>query len=809
MTAMDAAAEPDRELYIDSGLTAAQVAARISAGCTNSFEAGTSRTIARIVRANVFTRFNAIVGACFLLLLILGRWQDALFGLAALGNAVIGCIQELRAKATLDRLTVLNIPAARVRRGGVEQNVPPADLVIDDLLVLRAGDQIPADARLVAAHGLEVDESMLTGESRPIQKGADTEVLSGSLVVAGEGTARVSRVGEDAYANAFAAEARRFSLVSSELRTAIDKVLRWVGWGIGPVALLLLNAQLALLGGWATAWENGTWTEAAVDTIAAVTAMIPLGLVLMTSIAFAVGAARLARKEVLVNELSAVEVLARVDVICLDKTGTLTSGEIRLDTARVLRDVPGWRDVLAWFGDEPNANATARGLTEQFPVQANLTPACMVPFSSERKWAAVSFAHGPEGIWVLGAPDVIAAQEATDPRTQLGAVLPDLTAAAQRTLVLAYSPSTPASIDPGALPTPLELTAVLAFAERVRPDAAPTLGFFRAQGVAVRIISGDHPQTVAAIARKVGLETGPAVDGRTLPTDDVALSAIMDDHMVFGRVTPDQKLRMVTALQRRGHTVAMTGDGLNDALAVKNADLGIAMDSATAATKAVARVVLLDGRFSRLPSVLAEGRKVIANIERVSVLFLIKTAYATSLAILCGVLMIEFPFLPRQLSITDGVTIGIPAFFLALLPNARRYVPAFLARSLAFAVPAGIVIALALGAFAWTAAAQGLPEASTRTGATAILAVVGLGVVAAVSQPLNRVTAPLLCALFLALVGILALPLATEFFQLVPLGEAGALLVSLTIALTLGAIGAVWWSTRRRRTIGREPARDR
>jgi cation-transporting ATPase E len=781
------------------GLTGAAVAERVAAGQTNAFSADSSRSAWNIVRANVFTLFNGIVAACFLVLLVLGRWQDALFGVAALSNAVIGCVQEFRAKAALDRLALLNAPRARVRRDGVDAEIAPAEVVRDDLLVLRAGDQVPADAVVVETRALQIDESMLTGESDAVDKRPGDEALSGSIVVAGEGTARVTRVGAESYANAFAAEAKRFQLVSSELRTSIDRVLRWVGWGIGPIGLLVLNAQMMVAGGWVEAWQQGTWSQAVVNTIAALTAMIPLGLVLMTSIAFAVGAARLAGKKVLVNELPAVEGLARVDVICLDKTGTLTAGEIRFDAALEMQTVGGWRDALAWYGAADDANATAQCLREPFPVAVPLTAAQRIPFSSARKWSAVSFEDAAPGTWVLGAPEMVFGDTAADATSELGAAVTRLASSGRRTLVLAHTREALDDDDVAAerFPSDAAAVAVLTFVEAVRPDAAEALAYFREQGVAVRVISGDNPRTVAAIAREVGLDVDEGYDARGLPDDDVELGPILEEHTVFGRVTPDQKRRMVSALQARGHVVAMTGDGVNDALAIKTADIGIAMNSGAAATKAVARLVLLDGRFSHLPSVVAEGRQVIANIERVSMLFLTKTVYATGLAVLFGALVMEFPFLPRQLSITDGLTIGIPAFFLALLPNTQRYVPGFLRRSLSFAIPAGLVIAVALTFYTRAAMVLGLSVEQLRTGATIILAIVAIWVLTVLSRPVTRVKVLVIGAMFIALTAIFTIPALGEFFQLQDPGEDGAGLVTGVVIAAVGAIEIVRFAHRR------------
>ncbi|MDL9981358.1 HAD-IC family P-type ATPase [Microbacterium candidum] len=777
------------------GLTTAEVAERVANGETNAFDADTSRTWWSIVRANVFTLFNGIVIACFALLLLLGHWQDALFGFAAIFNTLIGCYQEIRAKIALDRLALLHAPRARVRRDGIDLEVAQGDVVLGDLLVLRAGDQIAADAVVRSARGMQVDESMLTGESDAVDKTPGGEILSGSIVVGGEGLAEATKVGADSYANSFAHEARSFSMMRSELKRSIDRVLTWIGWAIGPVALLVTNSQVQIHGGWAVALKDGSWRDAAVSSIAIIIAMIPLGLVLMTSIAFAVGAARLATQQVLVQELPAVEGLARVDVICLDKTGTLTFGDIGFDADHPLDitrpGVEGWRDALAWFGAAPDANATARSIGDGHPVTRPLTAQRSIPFSSARKWSAVSVAEAP-GTWVLGAPSLVfpdAAQiavewegpSAENGEASLADVVRELASQGKRTLVLAHGDAAldDAHVDAERLPQ-VSPVALVTLVEQVRPDAAQTLSYFAEQGVTVKIISGDNPDTVATIARRVGLEVEEGIDAQTLPDDVDALADVLERSTVFGRVTPDQKKAMVTALQSRGHTVAMTGDGVNDALAIKNADIGIAMESGSAATKAVARLVLLDGQFSHLPGVVAEGRRVTANIERVSMLFLTKTAYATAIALLFGILLLPIPFLPRQLSLTDGLTIGIPAFFLALLPNARRYRPGFLRRSLSFAIPAGIVVGVALTAYSRIAGeAWGVDLDHVRTGATLIVAFLGLWVLVLVSLPFTWIKAVIVAAMVAGLGLALAIPFVANFFKMtLPTGD----------ALTL-----VWW----------------
>lgn len=789
----------------DGGLTPAEVEARRAAGLTNAFRPRPSRTAGQILRANVLTPFNMLVTACFLLLLVLGRWQDALFGFAAIGNAVIGSVQELRAKKALDRLSVMTVVTASVRREGRERRVAVSEIVLDDLVILRPGDHVAVDCRVRSAVGLQVDESLLTGEAEPVDRMPGDELLSGSFVVAGRADAIVVRVGAATYANRYADAAQRFSLVSSELRSAVDRLLRGVGWAIGPIGIVVLNAQMVAAGGWATAWRSGAWADAVVGAVAALIAMVPLGLVLMTSIAFAVGAARLAGRNVLVRELAAVEGLARVDTICIDKTGTLTDGSLRFEAAHILADAPGWREALAWFGADDDANATARCLASAFVAADPRGAVSHVPFESHRRWSAAMLAED-EGTWVLGAADIVAGRAAADPSTPLGGRIAAATGAGLRTLLLAHSPHPCDDAGPSPrLPPELRGVAIVTFAEHVRPDAPRTLEFFRAEGVDIRVLSGDDPETVAAIARKAGMaDAADGTDARDLPDDDDALDRLIAGQRVLGRVAPEQKRRIIHALQRQGRVVAMVGDGVNDVLALKQADLGIAMNTAAPVTRAVARVVLLDGQFDRLPHVLDEGRRVIANMERVSLLFVTKTAYAMTLALLSGMFFTEFPLLPRQLSLTDGLTIGIPAFFLALLPNAARYRPGVLRRCLRFAVPAGIVIALALWAFSRAASPQGID--AVRAGTTVVLVGCGVVVLLAASWPLTVVKTLIIgamCALFVLVVSVAPL---RQFFALdaVVLLDPVALVLS-TVLAGVGIVLVALFARRRNRGIVGSP----
>lgn len=753
------------------GLSRGDVAERITAGHVNRVANTSSRSLWEILRTNVLTLFNAIVVSSFLVLLLLGQWKDALFGFAAISNSVIGVVQEYRAKRLLDRLAIVEAPRARVLREGVVLEIPREDVVLDDLLVLRTGDQVIADATVLRTDGMELDESLLTGESEPVEKRHGMDLLSGSSVVAGQGEARVTRVGAGSFANRIAAEAKRFSVVNSEIRRGIDRIMRWVTWALLPVVLIVANGQMQALGGWEYAITSGAWKSGVAGAVASVIAMVPLGLVLLTSVAFTVGSVRLARQAVLIQELDAVEGLARVDILCLDKTGTLTEGSMLFDAVHDVDDDPpaGWSDVLGWFGADPNANATARCLSGAFADGGTLRPVSSIEFSSARKWAAVSFASETvEGTWVLGTPGMVLTKG--DPRAERAlADAARLASSGLRTLVLAHAPTVTSARDArmAVLPKAMVPVVLLTFRERLRPDASRTLNYFRRQGVGIRVISGDNPGTVASVAREAGLDVDGGYDARRLPEDPEELGEVMENHLVFGWVTPEQKKRMVLALRGRGHVVAMTGDGINDVPALKEADIGIAMDTAAPATKAVSRLVLLDGRFDRLPSVVAEGRRVIANLERVSVLFLSKTVYAVAISVAFGALLWSFPLLPRQLFIIDGPTIGIPAFFLALMANDRRYRPGFFTRSLSLAVPAGLTVtAVIVFVNAYSRIVGGYSEDAVRTASLLGLGLVGMWLLVAKSRPLNFLRVVVIIAMYWALVLLMAVPLTANFFSI-------------------------------------------
>jgi len=765
-------------------LTAADVAQRVARGQVNVAGERTSRTLTEIVKANVFTRFNAILGSMLVVILIVGELNDSLFGVVLVSNTLIGIVQEVRAKRTLDRLAVLSAPHARVIRDGRLHEVAVEEVVLDDLLELRTGDQIPADGGLRAVDGLEVDESLLTGESEPIDKQVGDEVLSGSIVVAGSGRFQAVRVGADAYARKLAAEARRFTLVHSELVSGINLILRYVTWAIFPTAALLLYSQFAI--------NDEGWREAVTAAVAGVVGMVPEGLVLLTSIAFAVAAVTLARRNVLVQELPAVEGLARVDVVCLDKTGTLTEGEVVFDRLDLLgpADRAEVEAALGALADDENANATLRAIGFAFPPREGWERTLVVSFSSARKWSAAAF--GARGSWVIGAPEMVWGHAPADDPVRAQA--DEMADSGARVLLLARAR---APLTGEELPTTMEPIALVLLEEKIRPDAADTLRYFAEQGVELKVISGDNPRTVAAVAQRVGLpNAGDPVDARELPDDEDALADILEAHTVFGRVSPHQKQAMVRALQARGHVVAMTGDGVNDALALKLADIGVAMGSGAPATRAVAQLVMLDGRFSTMPGVVAEGRRVIANIERVANLFVTKTVYAMLLALAVGIGRLPYPFLPRHLTLVGSLTIGIPAFFLSLAPNARRYQPGFVRRVLRFTIPAGFVAAAAtFGAYSLARVQNDVSLDESRTTAALVLMTIGLWILLILARPLTAWRVLLIVGMVGAFVLALAVPGARDFYAL-DLPAATVLAEAAAIAAGAVALLEVGWRTR-------------
>jgi len=901
-----------------SGLTSAQVAERVAAGETNDTGRRTSRPVSDIIRANVLTRFNAIVGALAAVVLLTGHPQDALFGLVIVANTGIGVLQEVRAKRTLDRLAVLGEAPVRVVRDGAETALQPQDVVLDDRILIGPGDRVMVDGEVTDGPGMEVDESLLTGEIDPVTKKPGDQLLSGSFVVSGSGAFTATRVGRRSYAAQLEGEASVFSLAHSELMAGINRFLRLITWVIVPVAILLTASQLA--------YANGAFSDAVAGAVAGIITMIPEGLVLLTSVAFAVGVVRLGRRRCLVQELPAIEVLARVDVLCLDKTGTLTEPGMELDQViEVAPDVPVQNVLASLVGVEERPNPTLQAIASglaglpaagdsagRVPALAGVLggetrwqPVHAVPFSSARKWSGAVFADAgaASGGWVLGAPDVLL--PAGDPTRQQAE-----TKAADGLRVLVLGRADAADVTetgrPGVDGPQVEAAALLVLRQRLRAEASRTLAYFAEQDVAVKVISGDSAVSVGAIARQLGIggadhpvdartlpsggeskdlagpaardgngvtprdgngpavgsraaaagngpaaaEDGPAVasDGAKagnrdavagtpdavagdrdgpgrgpLPVAELAETELatvadaLEGNSVFGRVSPRQKQIFVTALQSRGHTVAMTGDGINDVLALTRADLGVAMGSGSGATRAAAKIVLLDDSFATLPYVVAEGRRVLGNIERVASLFLTKTAYAVLLSIATAVVALaadeglqglRFPFLPRHLTLISTLTIGVPGFVLALAPSAQRVAPGFVSRVLRFAIPAGIACAAAtFSAYLIARLTPGGTLVTDRTTAVITLSAIALWVLALVARPYTWWRVALVAAMAAAMVLALAIPVSRTFFDLRDPGLASDL-IALAIAACAGVVLTVFLALTHRLPGGKTPRPD-
>ncbi|MCB0994025.1 MAG: HAD-IC family P-type ATPase [Acidimicrobiales bacterium] len=753
-----------------TGLTQAEVDERVASGRVNATPAAPVRTIGQILQANILTRVNAIILTLFVLILVSGYVKDALFVGVVVSNSVIGIAQELIARRELKKLALLNAPRARVVRDGEVRSIEVEAVVADEVLELGPGDQVVVDGEVLTSVGLELDESLLTGEADPVDKDPGAEVMSGSFVAAGSGRFRATKIGGESYASTLAEEARRFTLVDSELRRGINAVLRWLTFIIPPAALLLLWSLLDA--------EDG-WQEAVQGTVAAAVAMVPDGLVLLTSLAFVAGVITLARRQALAKELATVELLARVDTLCLDKTGTITTGEISFGE---LVAVGGHDDefataaMAALAAADPKPNPTLEAIRSHLDAPSGWEAVAVEPFSSARKWSGIQFAE--QGTFYFGAPDILFDVDDVDARERA-----EQEAEAGRRVLLLTRVDAPLT---DTLPAERHPVALLLLEDTVRPDAPEILRFFAEQGVRLKIISGDNVRTVAAVAERAGVPNATSsLDARTLPDDPEELADTLDSVTVFGRVTPHQKQAMVGALQSRGRVVAMTGDGVNDVLALKDSDMGIAMGSGSEATRSIAQLVLLDNSFATLPEVLAQGRKVINNIERVANLFVTKATYAVLLTAIIGVQQVPFPFLPRHLTLIGTFSIGLPGFFLALAPNAALVRPGFLDRVLRFSLPAGAIAAVASWAvyeYARRHDATALLE--DRTAATITLLGIGLVVLVTISRPLKAWKVLLAVAMAALYAGVLTIGPLKRYFELDP--PPGEIWVVAAIAVAVG-----------------------
>ena len=741
----EAISEGDRKNSEIIGLSSEQVKERIKQGKVNYIPKAPSRTFWQICRANLFTSFNAINFILAVIIILAGSPKNAIFVGVIVVNTLIGIFQELKAKQTLEKLSVISMAHAKVLRDGEIKKIPIEQIVLDDVLYLETGLQILADSEVIHSDGLEVDESMLTGEADAIVKRNDDKLYSGSFVVAGDGYAVVKRVGKETYSSSLAEEAKQFKITNSELQTAINKIFKVLMWIIIPLTILLTLTQLKVPG--------ATWQSAAIGTVSGIIGMIPEGLVLLTSATFIVSIVKLSKFDTLVQELCATEVLARVDVLCLAKTGTMTQGDLRLSEIKnigIESDEEIDRILSLLMHSLPSNNPTQRAILEKYNFyDQEIKCTNKIPFSSKRKWAGASF----EGLgnWILGAPEVILDKQYNLIRSSVE----EEAQKGKRVLLLAKMNG---EFSGENISGKVESIALILIEDIIREAAPKVLEYFNKQNVEVKIISGDSPVTVSEVARRSGVQGWQEyVDARTLPEDNEKFKEIVKNTTVFGRVTPHQKKKIVVALQELGHTVAMTGDGVNDVLALKASDCGIAMANGSDATKAVAQLVLMKSDFTALPKVVEEGRKQINNLERVSELFLSKTVYSVILAFACSVLLLPYPILPIQLSLVGSCAIGIPSFFLAMLPSAGGVKKGFLPRVLTVSIPNGIILAGFTTVTFLIALGLGAGMDYSRTLSVLLFAGINMIILFRVAKPLNTFK-PVLCA---SMFGIIVLAFIT------------------------------------------------
>ena len=636
------------------GLSDSEVKDRILKGEVNKLPKAPSRTLWQMIRANFFNVFTIINVVLAAVVILAGSPKNAIFAFVIIINSFVGISQEMKSKKTLEKLSVLNMAHAIVVRNGKKQKISIEELVKDDIVYLDAGQQILADCETVQSDELEIDESMLTGEADPVHKLGKDKLLSGSFAVAGEGYGRVTSVGKETYSSKLAEEARKFKITNSELQEAINKIIKVLLWLIVPIGICLMITQLV--------FTKCSYNEAAIAAVSGIVGMIPEGLVLLTSTTFIVSVVKLAKYHTLVQQLSATEGLARVDILCLDKTGTITEGKLEL-TEVVPLNGNSKEEIdhvlAALVHNMPSKNPTQQAILDKYTKCPTVNVIEKVPFSSKRKWGGLNIKE--YGSWLMGAPEIILGTKYDSYKD----IIEKNASKGMRVLLLAKK-------NEGSLKDGLdniEEKAIILIQDIIREEAPSVLGYFEKQGVNVKVISGDNPVTVSAVAKRADVHAAERyVDARTLPDSVDELKEVVDSYTVFGRVTPHQKKNIVKALQANKHTVAMTGDGVNDVLALKESDCGIAMANGSDATKAVAQLVLMNSDFSSLPKVVEEGRKQINNLERVSELFLSKTVFFVIIAFVFCIMMLPYPILPIQSSLVGGLAIGLPSVVLAMLP---------------------------------------------------------------------------------------------------------------------------------------------
>ena len=736
----------------DSGLTGAEVKSRFDQGLYNRQIQSKTKSVSQIIRDNTLTLFNMLNIVLAALVIAVGSYKNALFINIVVINTVIGIIQEIRAKRTIDRLSLISQPHITVLRDGRETRIAVHEIVLDDLMILSNGSQIPADSVVVSGE-LEVNESLLTGEADAIVKRTGDKLLSGSFAVAGRAKARVIHVGEDNYAARLTAQVKQVKAPNSEIMRALNFILKVVSVAIIPIGIIMFVQQHF--------FQNQLLAPSVVSTVAALIGMIPEGLVLLTSVALAVGVVRLARYKTLVQELYCIETLARVDVLCLDKTGTITEGTMEVKSINLINNMKNPAQAIrALMAALPDDNATACALRESFSGAAPKWVARkLAPFSSARKWSGAYFEG--EGSYVIGAPEFILRENYPAYREQVEGYAAD----GNRVLLLAHSPEN--FPDPLALPENLTVIALVLLGDRIRPEARETLEFFACQGVDIKVISGDSPVTVSEVACRAGLMKGNAwVDASQLTTE-AEIAEAAEKYTVFGRVSPEQKQYLIRALKDAGHTVAMTGDGVNDVLALREADCSIAMAAGSDAARQISQLVLLDSNFANLTRVLMEGRRVINNISRAASLFLVKTIFSFLLSLVVIVSASSYPFVPIQLTLISTLAVGIPSFFLALEPNKSRLSGSFMAKVLRRALPGALTIVVTCVSLLFIGHLLDFSNAEISTLSCILTGAAALMVLYDVCQPLNALRTLLFWTMTVAFIGLLVgLP---AFFQLIPL----------------------------------------
>ena len=711
------------------GLTGAEVAARVDSGKVNKADIGTDKTKREIIISNVCTYFNLIFLIISILLIMVGSFRNLTFLPIIIGNTVIGIVQELRAKKTLEKMSLLNAPHADVIRDGKLKNILSQELVKDDIVLLSAGKQICADATVISG-SIQVNESLLTGEVDEIEKKPGSTLMSGSFVVSGECYARLENVGTDSYISKLSIEAKSMNgKEQSQMIRQINLIVKTVGIIIIPIAIILF---------WQSFYVNDdTFSKSVTSTVAAIIGMIPEGLYLLTTLALAISTVKLASKKVLLHDMKSIETLARVDVLCVDKTGTITEPDMKVENVFLCKanniklQEEDFKRLLAdyAFASKDN-NATMKALksyASNIKIYGKKVPLKILAFSSTLKYGSITF---DEGCYVLGAPEFILKDNITKYENDI------LPYSEKGSRVLLFAKYEGDDIENGIVGNVIPL-GFIAFANPVRANAVKTFNYFKSQDVAIKVISGDNPQTVSQIAVQAGIENAQQYIDASLLDSNKKIEEAVNNYTVFGRVTPKQKQLLVKALQNGGHTVAMTGDGVNDILAMKDADCSVAMASGSEAAAQAAQVVLLDSDFAHMPELVYEGRRVVNNIERSASLFLVKNIFSLLLSVLSAVFMFTYPLEPAQISFVSMFTIGIPGFLLALEPNKHRIKGDFLKNVLIKALPGGLTDVIAVFAIVMCGSVFDISNDSIGTVATMIMSVVGFMILCKISEPFN------------------------------------------------------------------------